>query len=189
MRTVPENGYVTVAGCPKRLDAAGVALLTSAAARSEFRYPRERAFREILAVTERLDVAHARGRAIPAWLALDVPLVRLVTLAESVKDPSLRRAAGRAIGAIGLRMAEGDAWLERLQGLTLAQKGAGLSEDEDAMARARARVEGERALYREWADTKRLMGTWPFAAEWREWTPHEVDASRRLVQVLSEHAR
>jgi hypothetical protein len=162
-RAAPENGYITVAGwlagCPKRLDAAGVDLLMNAAKRSEFRYPREQSFREILGVTERIDARNARARAITTWLALDVPLMRLVKLAESVEERALRRAAGRAIGAIGLRMADGDAWLERLQGLTLAQKGSDLSEDEGAKAQARARVESERALYRDWAETKRLMGS------------------------------
>jgi hypothetical protein len=193
VRAVPENGYVIVAGwiagCPNRIDATNVAILTNAAARPEFRYPRERAFREIAAVTERVDIPAARARAISAWLALDIPLWRLVALAESVEDPATRRAAGLAIAAIGFRMADGDAWLERLQGVTLAQKGAGLSEDENAIARACERANAERGGYREWADANRLMGSWSFAAEWREWTPDEVNASRRFLKDVSRDGR
>ncbi|BDG06613.1 hypothetical protein AMOR_56090 [Anaeromyxobacter oryzae] len=192
-RSVPGNGFVTVAGwlagCPKRLDPDGVALLAKAAASSEFRYPRERAFREIQAISERADRANARVRAISAWLALDVPLMRLVALAEAIEDAQTRRAAGRAIAAIGFRMMDGDAWLERLQGATLAQKGARLAEDEGETARVGARVEAERAAYAEWSATIRSMGTWPFAAAWREWTPDEVGAARRLLRVLSEFVR
>lgn len=193
LRADAENGYLPVAawiaGCPTRLDASAVALLANAAARSKFKLPRERAFREILAMTERADAPNARARAISAWLALDVPFIRLAALAEAVEDPSLRRAAGRAIAAIGWRLVEGDAWLERLQGVTLLQKGARLAGEEDAIARAGARVEAEYAVYREWAEAKWALGRWPFAAEWREWSPDEVGASRRLLRVLSEYAR
>ncbi len=193
LRSDPENGYSAVAawiaGCPVRLDAPGVALLANAAARSKFKFPRERAFREILAMTERADAPNARARAISAWLALDVPFIRLAALAEAVEDPSLRRAAGRAIAAVGWRLVEGDAWLERLQGVTLLQKGARLAGDEDAIVRAGARVEAEHAVYREWAEAKRALGRWPFAAEWREWSPDEVGASRHLLRVLAEYAR
>jgi len=191
--SAPGNGFVSVvgwlAGCPERLDAAGVTLLVEAAARPEFRYPRERAFRELLAICERADGPSARLRAISAWLALDVPLLRLVALAEAIEDPGARRAAGRALAAIGWRMLEGDAWYERLQGAALAEKGARLTEDEAEAARVRARVEPERAAYAECYGTSPSKGAWPFAAAWREWTPDEVGACRGLLRALSGQGR
>lgn len=188
-----DNGYVVVVGwiatCPDALDMEGTALLADAAKRAQFGYPRTRAFDEILAVTKRLRDPNPRAHAISAWLALDSPLMRLVKLSDSIQDPALRGKAGMALQAIGRRMGEATAWLERLQGWSLAVHGAKLSGDGAVIARARSSVEAQRCEYREWADAKGKMGVWPFAAVWRDWAPDELEASRRLLRLLSEDAK
>lgn len=189
-RALPSNGYVEVAAlvarCPRRLDAVGVARLEEAGARAEFRYPRQEAFAQLLQLAERIDGPNARRRAISAWLALDVAGMQLRPMLEGQTDPELRRRAARAVERIGWRLADGTAWLERLMGLSLAQAGERLGEDDPRSATFWRRPEAQRDLYRAWSESTNRLGRWPFAAGWREWTPDEVRASADFLEAIGE---
>jgi hypothetical protein len=188
-RAAPGNGYVVLlgwlAGCPARLDARAVSRLESLAALPRFEVPRARAFREIQALAER-SFASPRIRAISTWLGLDAPLVRLPPLAEGLRDPALRRRAGAAIERIGRRTAEGTAWLDRLVGLTVSEEGARLVGDPGRLAAAEARARAGRARYHAARALEQRVGSWPFAAGWREWTPDEVGDARALAALLGD---
>jgi hypothetical protein len=184
------NGYVEVAAlvarCPRRLTSADVARLEEAAARLELGYPRKAAFEQILRRAERIDPPNARRRAISAWLALDVAGMQLRAMLEQA-DPVLRRRAAPAVERIGWRLADGAAWLERLMGLSLAQAAASMSPPDDPRSPSfsqRSEAEGQRELYRAWSESKRRLGRWPFAAEWREWIPDEVRASIDFLSAV-----
>ncbi len=183
------NGYVEVAGliarCPRRLTGADVARLEEAAARPEFGYPRKAAFEQILHRAGRIDPPNARLRAISAWLALDVAGMQLRAMLEQT-DPELRRRAAPAVERIGWRLTDGAAWLERLMGLSLAQAAANMSPDDQRPTSFWQRAEAQRELYRAWSESKSRLGRWPFAAEWREWTPDEVRASVDFLAAIGE---
>jgi hypothetical protein len=189
-RGLPRNGYIEVAAllarCPRRLDAVDVARLEDASARPEFAYPRQEAFDQLLRLAQRIDGPNARRTAISAWLALDVAGMQLRTMLEGVTDPELRRRAARAVERIGWRLADGTAWLERLMGLSLAQAAGRIAQDDPRPASFWARSEAQRDLYRAWSGPKNRLGRWPFAAEWREWTPDEVRASADFLQTIGE---
>lgn len=108
-RALPSNGYVDVAAlvarCPRRVGAVDVARLEEAAARAEFRYPRQEAFAQLLQLAERIDGPNARRGAIRAWLALDVAGMQLRAMLEGQADPELRRRAARAVERSGWRTA------------------------------------------------------------------------------------
>lgn len=186
---LPRNGYVEAAGllawCPRRLSSAEIARLEEAGARPEFGYPRQEAFDQLLQLAERIDRPNARRRAISAWLALDIAGVQLRALVEAEPDPDLRRRASRAMERIGWRFVDGTAWLERLMGLSLAQAAAGSPQDASRTASSQ-RSETQRDLYRAWSESKNRLGRWPFAAEWREWTPDEVRASADFLAIIGE---
>jgi hypothetical protein len=184
----PRNGYVEVAGllarCPRRLTDPAVLRLGEAGKRPEFGYPRRDAFAQLLRRAERLDRATARHRAISAWLALDVPGVQLRAMLESETDRELRQRAAQAAEQVGWRLADGTAWLERLTGLSLAQAAAAISQDDPRPASFWQRSKAQRELYRAWAESKSRLGRWPFAAEWREWTPDEVRAAEDFLSSI-----
>jgi hypothetical protein len=183
------NGYVELAGliarCPRRLTSADVARLEEAAGRPEFTYPRKAAFEQILHRAERIDPPNARRRAISAWLALDVAGMQLRAMLEQT-DPDLRRRAVPAVERIGWRLADGEAWLEKLIGLSLAQAAASMSPDDPRPTSFWQRSDVPRELYRAWSESKSRLGRWPFAAEWREWTPDEVSASVDFLATIGE---
>jgi hypothetical protein len=190
---MPRNGYVEVAGflarCPRRLTGADVARLATAGSLPEFGYPRQSAFEELLTRAEQLDRPNARRRAIAAWLALDVAAMQLRPMLEAESDPELRRRAARAVERIGRRLAEGTAWVERLVGLSLAQAAASLLPDDPTPLGARRWSDTQREVYRTWAEAKAGLGRWPFAAEWREWTPDETRAAVDILDAIGEGAR
>jgi hypothetical protein len=189
-RALPRNGYVEVAGilarCPRRLSSADIARLEEASARPEFGYPRPEAFDQLLQLAERVDRPSARRRAIAAWLALDIAGVQLRALVEAEPDPELRRRAARAMERIGWRFVDGTAWLERLMGLSLAHAAEGSGRAGSRPASFWKRSEAQRDLYRAWSESKNRLGRWPFAAEWREWTPDEVHASADFLAAIGE---
>jgi len=184
----PQNGYSELAEmlakCPRVLGARELDRLEAALRQPLFEYPRAQAFEEILLLARGLAPAPERPRAISAWLALDLGAFRLGELGEAQTDSLLRRRAGRVMEQVGLRLARGTAWLDRHMGVSLAQRGAKLAGDEAHLAEVKAWSEEQRAAYQAWSVPKYQMGSWPFSAEWKEWTPDEVDAGRAFLKAI-----
>ena len=190
----PQNGYselaVLVARCPRVLGAPELDRLEAAVRRQRFEYPRAQAFDELLRLARGITPApEQRPAAVSAWLALDVGAFRLASLGEDQPDPRLRRRVGRVKEQVGLRLARGSAWLERLVGVSLAQRGAKLVGDEAHLAEVSAKVEEQRAEYQAWSVPYGQMGVWPFAAAWREWAPNEIEAGRAFLRAIGESPR
>ncbi|HSN89593.1 MAG TPA: hypothetical protein VLS93_00055 [Anaeromyxobacteraceae bacterium] len=90
---------------------------------------------------------------------------------------------------IGWRLADGTAWVERLMGLSLAEIAAGTSGDDEGREGFRRRSKAQRETYRAWSDARNRMGRWPFAAEWREWSPDEVGAAVAFLAAIGDAPR
>lgn len=190
-RALPGNGYVALASllarCPLAWTSREVDELSRIAGSPILSLPRERAFDEILTMAQTLDPATARRRAISAWLALDVAAYELQRLTqETLPDPSLRVSAGRSLEAIGASLADSTAWLERMVGLALTRRGSWLAGREDAGGSAARCIEPKRHVYQVWSTLLRRRGQWPFAAEWREWTPDEVGRAMEFLEAVGE---
>jgi hypothetical protein len=191
--TEPRNGYTELAAllarCPRVLGASELDLLEEAVMRPQFEYPREKAFDELLLLAQGIAPAPARPAAVSAWLALDMGAFSLASLGEAQPDPLLRRRAAKVMEQVGLHLTRGTAWLDRLVGVELVQRGAKAAGDEAHLAEMSTLVEKERAAYQAWAVPNGQMGSWPFAAVWREWTPNEVDTGRAFQKAICDGAR
>jgi len=189
----PGNGYSELAEllarCPRALGAPELDRLEAAVSRPQFEYPRAQAFDELLQLARGIAPAPARPAAVSAWLALDQGAFHLASLGEAQSDPLLRRRVGKVMEQVGLRLARGTAWLDRLVGVALVQRGAKMAGDEAHLAEVSALVKEQRAAYQAWAAPSSQMGTWPFAAVWREWTPNEVEAGRAFQKAIGDDPR
>jgi hypothetical protein len=182
----PENGYLAIAAIlaaatgPFRPDE--LAAIERAARATRFAYPRARAFGELRTLASRRDLPGAEFRAWSAALGASVPLYRLWQRAEATEDPVLRERAGHMLVGVSRRLRDAETTLDRALSLALAERGAQLLGDCEAIAAAAAEGGRWRAWQRRVADARTRLGNWPFAAEWREWTPDgEIAFLQRLV--------
>jgi len=73
--------------------------------------------------------------------------------------------------------------LDRMLALVLADVGARLSGNEGRIAAVRAEVDRDRASMNAMREEQKHLGTWPFAAAWREWDPNrEMEHFQRFAQ-------
>jgi hypothetical protein len=183
------NGYLEVAGWlasgPGNAPLSGgdLALLERAVTKPRFEFPRREMLAQMEQMATRLDPKYGVMRARRAALGAPVPLMRLSLRAEATGDPALRRRAGDLLTAVAKRLESSGTMLERMVSLSLASKGAKLGGDERLLAKARADFDRSRASMNSMTEGQKKLGTWPFAAPWREWDPaREMEHFERFVR-------
>jgi hypothetical protein len=173
----PDNGYMALAGllaaAPGRdaFSANDLAAIEVALQKPRFEYPRDQSLAQLRAAARRLDPKHGDLRAWSVALGGTVPLFRVWQRAGAVKDTELRARAGRVIQQVGARFRGAGPTLEKSLSFALEVKGAELQDDATAVEAAKAGQASWWQLQQAGESARKRMGTWPFAAAWREWTP------------------
>jgi hypothetical protein len=183
------NGYLDVAGWlasgpgDAPLSGNDLALLEKAVSQPRFELPRREMLAQMEEMATRLDAKYGLMRARRAALGAPVPLMRLSQRAEATQDPALRRRAGDLLSAVAKRLESSGTMLERMLSLSLASKGAKLGGDERRLAAIREDIDRSRAAMNAMTEAQKQLGTWPFAASWREWDPsREMEHFERFAR-------
>ncbi|HSN92315.1 MAG TPA: hypothetical protein VLS93_13880 [Anaeromyxobacteraceae bacterium] len=188
----PGNGYLRIAwwlaAAPETqpLSEADLDLLEREAARPRFGYPRREMLGQLRVMAHRVDPDHADMRATLAALGAPVAMFVLWKRAEVTRRDGASgvrtsaRAAG-ALAAVGRRLGESRAILDRMVGAKLERTGALLGGDAEAIAATNARTDALAAWREEAVAAEERLGLWPFASSWREWDPDEVSYFQRLL--------
>ncbi len=183
------NGYLDVAGwlASGPGDAAmsidDLVLLERAVSKVRFELPRHEMLVQMEDMASRLDTKYGVMRARRAALGAPVPLMRLSQRAEATQEPALRRRAGDLLTAMAKRLESSGTMLERMLSLSLASKGAKLGGDELRLDAIRTDIDRSRASMNAMTEAQKQLGTWPFAAPWRELDPaREMEHFERFVR-------
>lgn len=183
------NGYLDVAGWlasgpgDAPLSGDDLALLERAVSKRHFDLPRREMLAQMEEMATRLDARYGMIRARRAALGAPVPLMRLSQRAEATREPALRSRAGDLLTAMAKRLESSGTMLERMLSVSLASKGAKLGGDKRRIAVVRADMDRARASMSAMTEGDRHLGTWPFAAPWREWDPaREMEHFERFVR-------
>jgi hypothetical protein len=81
------------------------------------------------------------------------------------------------------RLESSGTMLERMLSLSLASKGAKLGGDELRLDAIRTDIDRSRASMNAMTEAQKQLGTWPFAAPWREWdAAREMEHFERFVR-------
>ncbi len=184
------NGYLGVAAwlassaSDDAMSSADLTLLEAAVARPRFEVPRRDLLEQLRVLATRFDPTYGELRARSAAMGLPVPLYRLRQRAEATRDVALRRRAGALLTRVAERLACSGTMLERMLGVSLAGKGAALSDDATRRERIRAEVTRIQASMRAMTEAQKQLGLWPFAGPWRNWdADREVEYFQGLVEA------
>jgi len=185
----PQNGYLTVAALlasapgDRPFTVQELQVLEREAARPRFEYPRKDAPEQLREMAKRFDPDHAGMWAALTALGAPVPVFRLWQRAQATQDPRLRARAAQALLLISKRLQHAGTTLEKSLALALEEQAAEIRLDE-ASVRS---ISERRQAFSEWqaatVAARKRLGTWPFAASWREWSPEdEIGYMQRLVE-------